>query len=131
MIDNTLIFSIFLIYTGAALLSTVALYFRQSLLVAYMVVGVILGPWSLKWVNDSYVVQQIGDVGIVFLLFLLGLHLHPQNLIQMLRKTTLVALISSLIFVGVGYSVAVIAGFSDIEALVIGAAMMFSVPLLG
>jgi Kef-type K+ transport system membrane component KefB len=131
MIDNTLIFSIFLIYTGAALLSTVALYFRQSLLVAYMVVGVILGPWSLKWVNDSYIVQQIGDVGIIFLLFLLGLHLHPQNLIQMLKKTTLVALISSIIFIGVGYAVAMLAGFSHTEALVIGAAMMFSSTIIG
>ena len=131
MIDNTLIFSIFLIYTGAALLSTVALYFRQSLLVAYMVVGVILGPWSLKWVNDSYIVQQIGDVGIIFLLFLLGLHLHPQNLIQMLRKTTLVALISSVIFISVGYTVAICSGFSHTEALVIGAAMMFSSTIIG
>ena len=72
MVDNTLIFSIFLIYTGAAVLSTVALYFRQSLLVAYTVLGVIMGPWSLKWVSDAYIVQQIGDVGIIFLLFLLG-----------------------------------------------------------
>ena len=58
MVDNTLIFSIFLIYTIAALLSIIALYCRQSLLVAYMVLGVIMGPWSLQWVNDAYIVQR-------------------------------------------------------------------------
>ncbi|MBT4803482.1 MAG: cation:proton antiporter [Legionellales bacterium] len=131
MIDNTLIFSIFLIYTGAAILSTVALFFRQSILVAYMVVGIILGPWSLKLVNDSYIVQQIGDVGIIFLLFLLGLHLHPQNLLQMLRKTTLVAMISSILFIAVGYTVAIVSGFSQVESVVIGAAMMFSSTIIG
>ena len=131
MIDNTLIFSIFLIYTGAAILSTVALYFRQSILVAYMVVGIILGPWSLKLVNDAYIVQQIGDVGIIFLLFLLGLHLHPQNLLQMLRKTTLVAVISSLLFIAIGYTIAMISGFSQVESVVIGAAMMFSSTIIG
>lgn len=131
MIDNTLIFSIFLIYTGAAILSTVALFFRQSILVAYMVVGIILGPWSLKLVNDSYIVQQIGDVGIIFLLFLLGLHLHPQNLLQMLRKTTLVAMISSVLFIAVGYTVAIVSGFSQVESVVIGAAMMFSSTIIG
>ncbi|MBT4885198.1 MAG: cation:proton antiporter [Legionellales bacterium] len=131
MIDNTLIFSIFLIYTGAAILSTVALYFRQSILVAYMIVGIILGPWSLKLVNDAYIVQQIGDVGIIFLLFLLGLHLHPQNLLQMLRKTTLVAVISSLLFIAIGYTIAMISGFSQVESVVIGAAMMFSSTIIG
>lgn len=131
MVDNTLIFSIFLIYTGAAILSTVALFLRQSLLVAYMVVGVILGPWSLEWVNDSLIVQQIGDVGIIFLLFLLGLHLHPQNLIQMLKKTTLVAVMSSALFIVIGYVVAKVSGFSETESLVIGAAMMFSSTIIG
>ena len=131
MIDNTLIFSIFSIYAGAAVLSTIALYFRQSLLVAYMVLGIIMGPWALRWVSDSYIVQQIGDVGIIFLLFLLGLHLHPQNLIQMLKNTTLVAVISSLIFFAIGYVVAYFAGYTQVEGLIVGAAMMFSSTIIG
>lgn len=131
MVDNTLIFSIFLIYGGAAVLSTVALYLRQSLLVAYMLIGVIMGPWALKLVNDSYIVQQIGDVGIIFLLFLLGLHLHPQNLFQMLRKTTLVAVISSFVFILVGYIIAKFTGLSDTESVIVGAAMMFSSTIIG
>ena len=43
MSDNILLFSIFLIFSGAAVLSTVALYTRQSLLVAYMVLGMLNG----------------------------------------------------------------------------------------
>ena len=131
MIENNFINSIFMIYAGAAILSTVALYLRQSLLVAYMLLGVITGPWALKMITDSYIVQQIGDVGIVFLLFLLGLHLHPQNLIQMLRKTTVVAVVSSLLFVIIGYVVAVLSGFSNAESVVIGSAMMFSSTIIG
>ena len=65
MHDNTLILSIFVIFTGAAIFSTLALYTRQSLLVAYMLLGIVLGPWGLKLVADADTVRRIGDVGIV------------------------------------------------------------------
>lgn len=131
MTENTLIFSIFSIYAGAAVLSTVALYLRQSLLVAYMVLGIIMGPWGLQWVDDSYILQEIGDVGIIFLLFLLGLHLNPQNLIDMLKKTTLVALLSSLVFFAIGYLVAYFADYAGMDCIIVGAAMMFSSTIIG
>ena len=131
MYDNTIVFSVFLIFTGAAVLSTLALFTRQSLLVAYILLGILLGPWGLKLVTDSFVVKQIGDVGIIFLLFLLGLHLHPQNLWNMLRKVTWVALVSSGLFALVGFVVAELYGFGLTESLIIAAAMMFSSTIIG
>ena len=70
MEHNGVVFSIFLIFSGAAVLSTVALYSRQSLLVAYIVLGFVLGPWGLKLVNDANVVHKVDDIGIILLLFL-------------------------------------------------------------
>lgn len=131
MYQETIVFIIFLIFAGAALLSTVALYTRQSLLVAYILVGMILGPSGLGWVADHVLVQQIGDIGILFLLFLLGLHLQPQNLFQMLSKVTWITLLSSLVFAGLGYGIGSYYGFSNTESLVIGAAMMFSSTIIG
>ncbi len=128
---DTVVFSIFLIFTGAAILSTAALYTRQSLLVAYMLVGAIFGPWGLKLVSDSAVVSQTGEIGIIFLLFLLGLHLHPQNLLHMLRKMTWIAVISSLVLMGVGFGIGFFFGYSLIECIIIGAAMMFSSTIIG
>ena len=129
--ESSIVFSIGLIFIGAAFFATIALLTRQSLLVAYILVGAALGPWSLKLVEDSNVIGEIGDVGIVFLLFLLGLHLSPKNLLQMLKKVTLVALISAISFAAIGYTIAIFFGYSQIEALVVAAAMMFQVPLLG
>lgn len=131
MPENSLIFSIFLIFAGAAVFSTAALYTRQSLLVAYMLLGVLLGPWGLKLVGNSEVVQNIGDVGIIFLLFLLGLHLQPQNLLHMLKKTTWVALASSTLFAAIGYGIGTVFGYSHLESLIIGLAMMFSSTIIG
>ena len=91
-----LVFSIFLIFTGAAVFATLALYARQAMIVAYIVLGAIVGPSGLALVNDPSLIEQISHIGIIFLLFLLGLNLYPQKLIQLFRQTTLVTLISSL-----------------------------------
>lgn len=128
---NAIIFSIFLIFGSAALLSTVALYTRQSLLVAYMVVGIVLGPWGLKLIADATLIQNIGDIGILFLLFLLGLHLQPQSLWKMLPKMTWVAFVSSVIFFGLGFLVAYAFHFDTMACILVGVAMMFSSTIIG
>ncbi len=131
MAEHSIVFSVFLIFTGAAVLATIALYARQSLLVAYIFLGMLLGPHSLRLVRDVELLQDLSHVGIVFLLFLLGLNLHPQNLLRMFSKATLVTLISSTVFAVLGAITAWSFGYALIECLVIGAAMMFSSTIIG
>ena len=125
------IFSIFLIFAGAAIISTLALQTRQSLLIAYIAVGMLLGPYGFQLINDSNVIHQTGEIGIVILLFLLGLHLHPQNLWQMLRKVTFLTVISSLIFYSMGFAVGLLFHFNLYESSVLGMAMLFSSTIIG
>lgn len=129
--QNSIIFSIFLIFTGAAILSTLALYTRQSLLVAYMLIGVLLGPWGLGLIADATVIRQIGDVGIIFLMFLLGLNLQPQNLWHLFRKITWIAVVSSVVFGLIGFFIGQLFNFTMMESVVIGGAMMFSSTIIG
>lgn len=131
MHDNSVFYMIFIIYAGAAVLSTIVLYTRQSLLVAYILLGAALGPWGLRFISDVTVVQEVGDMGIVFLLFLLGLHLQPQNLFHMLKKVTWIALVSSILFAITGYLVGRWFGLSNLESWILGAAMMFSSTIIG
>jgi Kef-type K+ transport system membrane component KefB len=124
-------YTIFLIFAGAAILSTLVLYTKQSLLVAYILLGVALGPWGLKLVSDISVVRQVGQIGIVFLLFLLGLNLQPQNLLHMLRKVTWIAVISSVVFAVSAYFVGRWFGLGASESWILGLAMMFSSTIIG
>ncbi len=131
MLDHTLIFSIFLIFTGAAILASLALFARQSLLVAYILLGGLVGPWGLQLVNDASVIQQIGHIGIIFLLFLLGLNLQPSQLLHMFREALVVTVVSSVIFGGCGYALGWLFGYSLHECIVLGAVMMFSSTIIG
>ncbi len=131
MHSESIIFSIFLIFSGAALLSTVALYLRQAMLIAYLVVGAILGPWGLGLVTDAGLISDISNIGIMFLLFLLGLNLSPHKLFQLLRETTLVTIFCTLIFGGVAGGIAFAFGLGGIDALVIGVCASFSSTIIG
>lgn len=131
MHDGSVFYTIFLIFSGAALFSTLVLYTKQSLLVAYILLGAALGPWGLKLVPDVTTVQQVGDIGIVFLLFLLGLHLQPQNLVHMLKKVTWIAIISSVVFAGIAYYIGRWFGLTETESWVLGGSMMFSSTIIG
>ena len=131
MPEHSLFTSFFLIFSGAAVLASIALYTRQPLLVAYIVLGALLGPSGLEAVTDTGLLSDIAHIGIIFLLFLLGLDMRPSHLIHMLKKATLVALVSSLIFLALGYGMTLAFGFTQTEALVVGAAMMFSSTIIG
>lgn len=131
MQTGAVFYTIFLIFAGAAIFSTLVLYTKQSLLVAYILLGAALGPWGLGLVSDISVVQQVGDIGIVFLLFLLGLHLQPQNLVHMLKKITWIAIISSLLLAVIAYSIGRWFGLSATESWILGATMMFSSTIIG
>ncbi len=122
---------IFLIFAGAALLATFALFTRQSLLVAYILLGAILGPWGLGLVSNSETITQAGEIGIIFLLFLLGLDLQPQNLFHSLRKMSLLTLASSLAFFALGFGISFCFGYKASECFIIGIVTIFSSTIIG
>ncbi len=102
MHSDAITFNIFLIFTGAAILATLALYARQALIVAYIVLGLAFGPWGLGLIADPAVIRQTSAIGIMFLLFLLGLNLHPQKLWKLLQEALVVTGVTSLLFALLG-----------------------------
>ena len=131
MQHDPILFTFFLIFSGAAVIATLALAARQSMLVAYILLGMLLGPWGMAQVNDAMLISELSRVGVIFLLFLLGLNLHPQQLLRLLRPTLIVTIGSSLLFFIASFAVVIFFGFSHAEALLIAAAMIFSSTILG
>jgi len=128
---NEMTAAMFLIFFGAAVLSTLALWTKQSMMASYILVGVLLGPFGFGLLDDQQVIKQSGDIGIIFLLFLLGLHLDPKNLLATLKQTSAVGLISSLMFLVAGFAVSYAFGFGFKESWLIGSAVMFSSTIIG
>jgi Kef-type K+ transport system membrane component KefB len=128
---DSLLFPFFLIFSGAAVFSTIALSLKQPLLVAYIFLGMVIGPFGLQLIDDASLLSDIAEFGIIFLLFLLGLDMQPKKLVTTLRKTFLVTLASSIVFVCFGFGTGLLFGFSLLESLVIGFSMIFSSTIIG
>ena len=126
-----MLFSLFLIFVGAAVFATIALFARQSLIIGYITLGVALGPWGLAWIKDATLIEDISNIGIIFLLFLLGLNLSPHKLWDLLKQTTFVTLLTSGVFACVGWAIATLAGLTFTNAIVVGVACMFSSTIIG
>ena len=101
--ETGITFTFAAIFLGAAVLSSLALYARQPIIIAYIALGVALGPFGLGVVSDMELVSGAGHVGIILLLFLLGLDMKPIALWNSLRQSTLVAVISAVVFATAGY----------------------------
>ena len=119
------------IFLGAAVFASIALYTRQPIIIAYIVLGAALGPYGLGMVGNTDLVSDAGHVGIIFLLFLLGLDMQPRALLNSMKSSSWVALASSIIYAGVGFGLATLFGLETLDAAIVGAALMFSSTIIG
>jgi CPA2 family monovalent cation:H+ antiporter-2 len=56
---------------------------QQPYVVAYLVTGIALGPHGFSLVNDTVLVERLGELGVVLLLFFIGMEVHPEKLKRM------------------------------------------------
>ena len=122
---HDLIFVFFLVFFGASLLATLALFTRQAIIVAYIALGLLVGPHCLGFISEINTVHEISDIGIMFLLFLLGLNLEIKSMINMLSKALFVSITSSIVFIIVTVLICHFFGMGS-QGFFIGAALIFS-----
>ncbi len=131
MVANNIIVELIAIFAGAAVFSTLFLYLRQPIILAYIALGIVAGPLGLHLIANDAHIEELSHLGIILLLFLIGLSLEPNRLLQLFGKTTLVTLGTSLAFMLISTLIMLAFGFSYTESLIIGAAMMFSSTIVG
>ena len=54
---------------------------KQPSIVTYLIVGVLVGPYGLGIVSDEILITQLGSLGLVLLLFFVGMEIHLPNLV--------------------------------------------------
>jgi Kef-type K+ transport system membrane component KefB len=121
-----IIFKIALIFVGASLLATIFLYFKQPIILAYIALGILIGPWGIGILQNPELIEHISHLGIILLMFLLGLHLHPQKLYKLLRETSLVTIGTGIVFTLLITIITMAFGFSWFDSVIVGLALMFS-----
>jgi Kef-type K+ transport system membrane component KefB len=111
---------------AATVLAYVAKLTRQPLLLAYLGAGVLIGPIGLKWIQDQHTIERLAELGLAFLLFIVGLEIDVKKLLdsgKVASVTTVVQVTGSALL---GWGTARLLGYEGLPAAYLGAAIAFS-----
>lgn len=110
----------------SAALGVVAVKFRQPLLLAYIVVGILVGPAVLGWTTSHHQVELLAELGVTLLLFVVGLKLD-MTLIRHLGPVALATGLGQLAFTSIfGFLLCIAMGMDTVKSIYVAIALTFS-----
>jgi CPA2 family monovalent cation:H+ antiporter-2 len=126
MPDTGLLVNLALVVAAAALGGAVAVRLGQSAILGYVVAGVLVGAYTPGPAGNPETVGALADLGLVLLLFTLGLQLSLREVVAMGRTALLGGTLQVLGMLVLGAFVAVLLGFGEVEGLFFGAFVALS-----
>ncbi|HWO43650.1 MAG TPA: cation:proton antiporter [Candidatus Eisenbacteria bacterium] len=101
---------------------------RQPVVLGYIVAGVIIGPHTppFSFVTDFHTIHTLAELGVILLLFSLGLEFDLRKLQRVGGVAVLAAVLEILLMIWLGYSVGRLLGWSEMDSLFLGALLSIS-----
>ncbi|MDB5988450.1 MAG: cation:proton antiporter [Nevskia sp.] len=123
-----LLFGLFLIFAAAKLSAEIFERLKQPAVVGEILAGVLIGPHCLGWVTSTEASHLLSELGVVFLMFNVGLETKPAQILGVGSTATVVAVLGVVLPLAGGYALMrtppFSSGVSNIEALFVGTAMV-------
>lgn len=115
-----------LILLLAAVLGFVGLRLRQPLIISFIALGVIAGPWGLDLIHGQEPIELLAGIGISLLLFVVGLKLDLRE-IRTTGRVSLATGMGQVVFTSViGFGIVLAFGLPALEAVYVAIALTFS-----
>jgi CPA2 family monovalent cation:H+ antiporter-2 len=97
---------------------------KLSPLVGYLLAGVAVGPFTPGFVADTSLAPQLAEIGVILLMFGVGLHFSPKDLMQVRKVAVPGALVQVAAATGMGWLLGrFVLGLGDVEAALMGFAL--------
>ncbi len=113
-----------IVFGSAKLLAEVTEKFGMPGLVGEIVAGMLVGPSVLGWVTPNELLHALSELGVMFLLFRVGLEVKPSQLLKVGATATIVALLGVVVPFVLGWGILLLWGEPQVEAVFVGAAMV-------
>lgn len=105
-------------------LAAVMRFLKQPLIIGYILTGIVVSIFRL--INATETISFLGQIGVAFLLFMVGLNINPR-VIKEVGRVSLVTGIGQVVFTAIlGYVLLFFLGFSLIECIYLSIAITFS-----
>ena len=118
-----LITTISVAFALALTLGVVASYLKLPVLVGYLMAGVIIGPHTPGFIANIEVAQELAEIGVMLLMFGVGLHFSLEDLLAVRKIALPGALLHTAVVAALGFSLATFWGWKLGSALVFGLAL--------
>ncbi len=126
LIPQSLLFNLGVILIVATFFAYIARLFKQPLIPAYIIAGLVIGPIGLKLIQDTNLINSISEIGIIFLLFIVGLEMDLKKLKSVGTVTLITGILQVLLTFIAGYFVATLLGFDAMNSIYAGLIIAFS-----
>jgi Kef-type K+ transport system membrane component KefB len=126
VIHGNMMAEIGIILIFATILAFIVRAFKQPLIPAYILAGLILGPLGAGIIKDPESIQVLSELGIAFLLFAVGLEINLKKLKDIGLAASLGGLMQVTAVYFVGFYISTKLGFSNFEAIILGIVLAFS-----
>ncbi len=110
-------------FTLAGILGYFALRLKISPILGYLVAGYLIGPYSPGFVADSHIAEQLAEIGVILMMFGVGLNFRIQDLMKVKKIAIPGALGQTLISALLGASIVHLFGWSLTSGVILGLAI--------
>jgi CPA2 family monovalent cation:H+ antiporter-2 len=121
--ETSLIFTLTAGFVLAFVFGMVALRLKLSPLLGYLAAGAVVGPFTPGFVADRAAAAQFAEVGVILLMFGVGLHFSPKDLLSVRRVALPGALLQIAIGLGLGWAAGTLLDLPTLESLLLGLAL--------
>ena len=101
---------------------------KQPVVLGYIAAGVIIGPYTppFQLIHDEQTIKTLGELGVVFLMFSLGLEFSLRKLFKVGATAIVAALSEIVLMLWLGYEIGSAFGWSPMDSLFLGAILAIS-----
>lgn len=87
---------------AATIVGLIAHFLRQPIILGYLVAGAVIGPLGLRWIHAAGSIEVISEIGLVLLLFIIGLEMNIKSILAAGRQLLVAGFGQFLVCVAVG-----------------------------
>lgn len=125
MEEGNLLFHFFIIFASAKILGEVFVRLRMPALVGELLAGVLLGPYVLRLISsENHVLMSLAELGVIFLMFHVGLEIRVKDLFAVGRTAVLVGVLGVVFPLVLGFLSVFFLGLEFVESLFIATAIL-------
>lgn len=119
-----ILLALFLMLAAAKIMAELFERLKQPAVVGEILAGVLIGPSVLNWVAPNEIIGMLAEIGVIFLLFTVGLETKPSAILKVGKRAANVAILGIVVPFGGGYLLMRAFGQNNIQALFVGTAMV-------